>query len=41
MKEFLDGMHRVGDALSAVVSAQVTREAQDRLLERKQGPPAR
>ena len=31
MNDFLEGMHKVGDAMSAVISAQVTKEAQARL----------
>lgn len=31
MNDFIEGMHKVGDAMSAVISAQVTKEAQDRM----------
>lgn len=31
MNDFIQGMHKLGDAMAAVVSAQVTREAQERL----------
>ena len=31
MRDFIEGMHKVGEALSAAISAQVTREAQDRM----------
>lgn len=31
MNDFIEGMHKVGDAMSAVISATVTREAQERL----------
>lgn len=31
MNEFLDGMHKVGEAMAAVISAQVTKEAQDKI----------
>lgn len=31
MNDFVEGMHKVGEALSAVISAQVTKEAQDKL----------
>lgn len=39
MKDFLDGMHKVGDAMSAAISAQVTKEAQEKLA-RAAGPPS-
>ncbi len=29
--EFVEGMHKVGEAQCTVISAQVTREAQERL----------
>lgn len=32
MNEFVEGMHRVGEAMSAAISAQVTKEAQERLV---------
>jgi hypothetical protein len=28
MREFIEGMHKVGEALSAAISAQVTKDAQ-------------
>lgn len=31
MRDFLEGMHKVGDAMAAVISAEVTRDAQERL----------
>lgn len=31
MHDFIEGMHKVGEAMSAVISAQVTKDAQDRL----------
>ncbi len=31
MRDFIEGLHKVGESMSAVISAQVTREAQDRL----------
>lgn len=31
MRDFIEGMHRVGDAMSAVISAEVTRAAQERM----------
>lgn len=31
MHDFIEGMHRVGEAMSAVISAQVTKNAQERL----------
>lgn len=36
MRDFVEGMHKVGDAMAAVISAQVTKEAQAR-LEREEG----
>ncbi|AGH97936.1 hypothetical protein [Micavibrio aeruginosavorus] len=30
MRDFIEGMHRVGEAMSAAISAQVTKEAQAR-----------
>lgn len=35
MNDFIEGMHKVGDAMCAVISAQVTKEAQERLAEKK------
>lgn len=32
MRDFIEGVHRVGDAMAATISAQVTREAQERLI---------
>lgn len=32
MNDFVEGMHKVGEAMSAAISAQVTKEAQERLL---------
>ena len=34
MFDFVEGMHKVGDAMAAVVSAQVTKEAQDKLRQK-------
>lgn len=31
MRDFIEGIHKVGESMSAVISAQVTREAQERL----------
>lgn len=31
MNDFIEGMHKIGEAMSASVSAQVTREAQERM----------
>lgn len=31
MNDFIEGMHKVGEAMSAAISAQITREAQERL----------
>jgi hypothetical protein len=31
MNEFIEGMHKVGEAMSAAISAQVTKDAQERL----------
>lgn len=31
MIDFIEGMHRMGEVMAAVVSAQVTREAQERM----------
>ncbi len=30
MNDFIEGMHKLGEAMSAVISAQVTKEAQER-----------
>lgn len=30
MNDFIEGMHKVGEAMSAAISAQVTQDAQDR-----------
>ncbi len=35
MNDFIEGMHKVGEAMSAVISAQVTKEAQDRIATQK------
>lgn len=35
MNDFIEGMHKVGEALSAVISAKVTKEAQDRIAAEK------
>ena len=37
MNDFIEGMHKVGDAMSAVISAQVTKEAQERLAREQAG----
>lgn len=34
MNDFIEGMHKIGESMSAVVSAQVTREAQERMAEK-------
>lgn len=31
MNEFVEGMHKVGEAMSAAISAQVTKDARERL----------
>lgn len=31
MIEFVDGMHKVGEAMSAVISAEVTKAAQEKV----------
>jgi hypothetical protein len=35
MSNFIEGMSRIGDAIAAVISAQVTREAQERLSQKQ------
>lgn len=35
IEDFMNGMHKVGEAMSAVISAQVTKEAQERLARDK------
>jgi hypothetical protein len=32
--DFVEGMHKVGEAMSAVVSAEVTKAAQDKLKDK-------
>jgi hypothetical protein len=32
MNEFVEGMHKIGDAMGAIISAQVTKEAQEKVL---------
>lgn len=39
MIEFLEGMHKVGETMSAVISAQVTQEAQAKLALVGSAPP--
>lgn len=39
MIEFVEGMHKVGEAMSAIVSAQVTKEAQEKLATARSGQP--
>ena len=39
MIEFVEGMHKVGEAMSAIVSAQVTQEAQAKLALAGSAPP--
>jgi hypothetical protein len=34
MRDFIEGMHRVGESMSALISAEVTRQAQERLMEK-------
>lgn len=34
MNDFIEGMHKVGEAMAAVISAQVTKDAQDKLAGR-------
>ena len=38
MQDFIEGMHKVGEAMSAAISAQVTRDAQERLAAEKPAP---
>jgi hypothetical protein len=35
MNDFIEGMHKVGEAMSAAISAQVTRDAQAKLATQK------
>jgi hypothetical protein len=35
MFDFIEGMHKLGDAMGAVISAQVTKEAQERMAKEK------
>lgn len=35
MNDFIEGMHKVGEAMSAAISAQVTKDAQDKLAHDK------
>ena len=35
MNDFIEGMHKVGEAMSAAISAQVTKDAQDKLAREK------
>ena len=37
MNDFIEGMHKVGEAMSAAISAQVTKEAQERLAKVDKG----
>lgn len=44
MINFIEGMHKIGEAMAAAISAQVTREAQVRLAtvqQQQQGLPRR
>ncbi|GEM_PF-2572083 len=34
MRDVIEGMHKVGDAMAALISDQVTREAQRKLAEK-------
>ncbi len=38
MNDFIEGMHKVGEAMSAAISAQVTKDAQTRLNAGKKDP---
>lgn len=38
MKEFTEGMHKIGEAMAAVVSAQVTKQAQEKRAREAQKP---
>ena len=35
MNDFIEGMHKVGEAMSAAISAQVTKDAQEKLAKEK------
>ncbi len=39
MRDFIEGMHKVGEAMAAGISAQVTRDAQERLAAQEALPP--
>jgi hypothetical protein len=39
MNDFIEGMHKVGDAMSAVISAEVTRAAQEKIAKLSSAPP--
>lgn len=39
MNDFIEGMHKVGDAMSAVISAEVTRAAQEKIAALSSTPP--
>lgn len=39
MNDFIEGMHKLGDTLSAVISAQVTKEAQEKLARSREKEP--
>ncbi len=39
MNDFIEGMHKIGDAMSAAISAQVTREAQEKLARSREKEP--
>ncbi len=40
MHDFIEGMHKVGESMAAVISAQVTRDAQERMAA-AQAPPSK
>lgn len=37
MNDFIEGMHRVGESMAAVISAQVTRDAQEKIVKAEKG----
>lgn len=37
MRDFIEGMHKVGEAMSAVISAEVTKAAQERMAAQQKG----
>lgn len=39
MNDFVEGMHRVGEAMSALISAKVTQDAQEKLARDREKEP--